>query len=884
MKKNLLVAFLLLQMVNAFSQTQNVGIGTTTPDASAILDLTSNNKGFLAPRLTTAQRTSIAAPAVGLLVYDVNIGCYFYYNTAWVSLCQLSGPTGAQGNPGITGPAGATGAPGLPGASGTIGVNGATGAQGPIGVTGANGTPGATGQPGAPGATGPQGATGLQGNDGPTGLQGIPGIAGPTGPQGLQGNDGPTGAQGIQGVTGSQGDIGATGPQGPQGTPGINAASGSQGAPGATGLNGATGPTGPQGIQGITGAQGNQGVQGATGAQGNQGNQGVQGITGAQGIPGVTGAQGVHGITGDVGATGLQGIQGITGSQGIQGATGAIGATGAVGATGFLQPGGVFTMPYYNASIPAWITTATNIYDNGTNVAMGPVGGTTVATTTEKLTVLGAAISGLNVTTTSTTTGQYALHANGSSFGDAYLGYINPTLTISGEVVSNPTGYFTSAANVPLAVNCIGGSDPALVAINSAAAGGQAAFLLSNNPATDGMDITNNAAAGTNVGDGIFSYTAQSSGFSFDGYNGNTNGTAAIAIGNDLTFGYYLPAGSGGAFSGSSTGAVGFQLNGLTAGTNYLNADAGLYGQDTINSTITSLRAMYHFGVWGINNDGSAGYGTRSGGVMGSTTLSNTFGAIAYTAANDVLYGIYYTAGTSGSGNGFLPSSNVYGIGSGGTGGIIGSWTRGAVMGQVNCGELFASYNLGNSYTSGYQAELVDAGDKRVAAFSVTSADVKVYGDGNAALQNGSATVKFDASFAAMLGATPNVTVTPIGESNGLFIVSMDKTGFTVKENKGGQSNIQFTWIAVGNRIDAANKPALPADLADKNFDANMKGVMFDESDLEHTGNPVWWDGQKVRFDRPTGTVFHMQKSAPTVKKKMTKKSIGKGAGTTSNK
>ena len=200
-------------------------------------------------------------------------------------------------------------------------------------------------------------------------------------------------------------------------------------------------------------------------------------------------------------------------------------------------------------------------------------------------------------------------------------------------------------------------------------------------------------------------------------------------------------------------------------------------------------------------------------------------------------------------------------------------------MGQVNCGELFASYNLGNSYTSGYQAELIDMGDKRVAAYSVTSPDIKVYGDGNAALQNGTATVKFDAAFAAMLGATPNVTVTPIGESNGLYIVSMDKTGFTVKENKGGQSNIQFTWIAVGNRIDAANKPELPKDLADRNFDTNMKGVMFDESNMEQTGTPVWWDGQKVRFDRPSaGTVFHAQKTAPQVKKATARKNLGKGA------
>jgi hypothetical protein len=287
--------------------------------------------------------------------------------------------------------------------------------------------------------------------------------------------------------------------------------------------------------------------------------------------------------------------------------------------------------------------------------------------------------------------------------------------------------------------------------------------------------------------------------------------------------------------------------------------------------------------VWGLNYDASLGFAERTGGVLGSTTLSTAFGSLAYTNSAGNIYGLYYTS--AGTGGGFLPSTAQYGIGSGGTGGVIGSWTRGAVMGQVSCGELFASYNLGNSYTSGYQVELVDVGDKRVAAFSVTSPDIKVYGDGNSALQNGVATVKFDAAFAAMLGATPNVTVTPIGESNGLYIVSIDKTGFTIKENKDGQSNIQFTWIAVGNRVDAANKPELPKDIADKNFDANMKGVMFDESDMEHSGNPVWWDGQKVRFDRPSGAIFHAQKAAPMAKKVASdKKHVSKGTNDTSKK
>ena len=42
-----------------------VGVGTTTPDASAALDITSPTKGLLIPRMTNAQRQAISNPAAG---------------------------------------------------------------------------------------------------------------------------------------------------------------------------------------------------------------------------------------------------------------------------------------------------------------------------------------------------------------------------------------------------------------------------------------------------------------------------------------------------------------------------------------------------------------------------------------------------------------------------------------------------------------------------------------------------------------------------------------------------------------------------------------------------------------------------------------------------
>ncbi|MBS1754375.1 MAG: tail fiber domain-containing protein [Ferruginibacter sp.] len=82
--KKLLPLFLFL-LVAGMSRSQNVGIGTTTPDASAQLDISSTTSGLLAPRMTKAQRDAIATPATGLLIYQTNntAGFYYYDGSTW---------------------------------------------------------------------------------------------------------------------------------------------------------------------------------------------------------------------------------------------------------------------------------------------------------------------------------------------------------------------------------------------------------------------------------------------------------------------------------------------------------------------------------------------------------------------------------------------------------------------------------------------------------------------------------------------------------------------------------------------------------------------------------------------------------------------------------
>ncbi len=93
-----LVALFIFSQGKLVAQT---GIGTTTPDASAKLEVSSSNKGFLPPRVSLLSDTdvsTIASPAVGLLVYNLGTsglraGYCYWTGTNWASIVVSSGNT-----------------------------------------------------------------------------------------------------------------------------------------------------------------------------------------------------------------------------------------------------------------------------------------------------------------------------------------------------------------------------------------------------------------------------------------------------------------------------------------------------------------------------------------------------------------------------------------------------------------------------------------------------------------------------------------------------------------------------------------------------------------------------------------------------------------------
>ena len=78
------LTLVIIILVTTLALNAQVAINTdgTAADNSAMLDVKSNTAGILIPRMTSTQRQAISSPAIGLLVYDTEIGTFMYYKSS----------------------------------------------------------------------------------------------------------------------------------------------------------------------------------------------------------------------------------------------------------------------------------------------------------------------------------------------------------------------------------------------------------------------------------------------------------------------------------------------------------------------------------------------------------------------------------------------------------------------------------------------------------------------------------------------------------------------------------------------------------------------------------------------------------------------------------
>ena len=90
--KKLFILVAIFTAVAGMAQSVGINADGSAANATAILDLKSTTKGFLPPRMTSAERSNIASPTAGLMVYqtDATAGLYYYNGSAWIYIINAT--------------------------------------------------------------------------------------------------------------------------------------------------------------------------------------------------------------------------------------------------------------------------------------------------------------------------------------------------------------------------------------------------------------------------------------------------------------------------------------------------------------------------------------------------------------------------------------------------------------------------------------------------------------------------------------------------------------------------------------------------------------------------------------------------------------------------
>ena len=121
-----------------------------------------------------------------------------------------------------------------------------------------------------------------------------------------------------------------------------------------------------------------------------------------------------------------------------------------------------------------------------------------------------------------------------------------------------------------------------------------------------------------------------------------------------------------------------------------------------------------------------------------------------------------------------------------------------------------------------------------------TEMTIQTYGFGQ--LQAGKSRISFDQSFADVVSTDEPilVSITPIGNSGGVYLEQVNGNGFTVSENNNGRSNVQFSYIAIGKRKGYENVN-LPADVVASDYTTKIQRGLSNDADLNAQAEGLYY-------------------------------------------
>jgi len=252
----------------------------------------------------------------------------------------------------------------------------------------------------------------------------------------------------------------------------------------------------------------------------------------------------------------------------------------------------------------------------------------------------------------------------------------------------------------------------------------------------------------------------------------------------------------------------------------------------------------YTFGVSGYSHL----YNSRSGGLIGSEYNASVWGSLGYRDSGGTLYGGYFTSYTTGSGLREPGDEAETGIGLGAWGDLLGADIHGHVYGTYTEGEHYGLFSHGAIVRDDLDVHLQKTESEETAVlFTNVSTDVSVYTSGTARLVDGRSRVSFPDDFRRVVSTEIPVvvTVTPMGESNGVYLTDVDASGFSVTENARGSSNTEFSFIAVGRRA-GFEQPQLPAEIVAGDYVEKLERGLHNDADTTTDGEGLYYENGRL--------------------------------------
>ncbi len=326
--------------------------------------------------------------------------------------------------------------------------------------------------------------------------------------------------------------------------------------------------------------------------------------------------------------------------------------------------------------------------------------------------------------------------------------------------------------------------------------------------------------------------------YGVQGTNGTSNFWAALGTSNAGVYARLRPDNT----SPQTLVANDFAIKGLgveigtlntNRGSSYSNQVGGVMGYNTVGTE-------YSAGVVGHTDVSYAD--RRTSGVFGGIENSTQWGALGYESSGGSNYGGYFSNAT-GTGTGKAVSDPSSSIGIGVFGDLFGAHIDGQVYGLYASGQNYGIYAHGDMYRTGADVHLQqNANGENTVMYTLVTTEMTVQTYGIGTMQQGKSNINFDQAFADVVSTNEPiiVTITPVGQTKGVYLEQVDGNGFSVSENNNGKSDVQFSWIAIGKRKGFENM-SLPADVIASDYNAKIQQGLHNDADMNKDGEGLYY-------------------------------------------